>query len=601
MGVTFCAVAPEHPLAAVAAARDRDDRRVRRRVQARLGDRGRHRDDGKAGRADGPLRPPPAHRRAGRSVDRQLRADGLRRRRGDGRAGARRARLRVREEIRAADQAGDRRRRRGRSPTDAWQPWYADKERGRCVDSGKYDGLAYEAAVDAVARDLAAKGLGEKQLTYPPARLGHLAPALLGHADPDHPLRRCGAVPVPEKDLPVVLPEDCVPDGSGNPLAKRADFLDVACPTCGKPAKRETDTMDTFVDSSWYYMRYTCPDAPTMVDARNDYWMPMDQYIGGIEHAILHLLYARFWTKVMRDMGLVKMRRAVHAPAHAGHGAQPHLLPPQRQGRHRLLSRPTTSKSMHDDDGASRRRLQPTAQPVEYGGVGKMSKSERNGVDPQDIDRPLRRRYRAPVRHVRRAARGSTLEWSDTGVEGATGSCKRLWTYRAGARRTACKPRRLDRRDAVAGEARRRAPRAAPDAEAGQLRLRAHPVQHRRVGGHEDAERARGAAGRRAGADAAASAKGCRSCCACSIRSPRTRRGCCGATSDSRRERRPARRAVARGRRERARAGRDRARAPGQRQAARQDRRAGDGATRRRSRPPRARARKSRSTRTARR
>ncbi len=102
-----------------------------------------------------------------------------------------------------------------------------------------------------------------------------------------------------------MLPEDCVPDGTGNPLAKRADFVDCACPACGEPAKRETDTMDTFVDSSWYYMRYACPDAPTMVDARNDYWNPMDQYIGGIEHAILHLLYARFWTKVMRDLGLV--------------------------------------------------------------------------------------------------------------------------------------------------------------------------------------------------------------------------------------------------------------------------------------------------------
>jgi leucyl-tRNA synthetase len=117
-------------------------------------------------------------------------------------------------------------------------------------------------------------------------------------------------VPVPDDQLPVVLPEDCVPDGSGNPLNKRADFLNCACPKCGKPARRETDTMDTFVDSSWYYARY-CVDPATraantaMVDAGSNHWMPADQYIGGIEHAILHLLYSRFWTKVMRDLGLV--------------------------------------------------------------------------------------------------------------------------------------------------------------------------------------------------------------------------------------------------------------------------------------------------------
>ena len=113
----------------------------------------------------------------------------------------------------------------------------------------------------------------------------------------------CGAVPVPYDQLPVVLPDDLVPDGSGNPLAKNEAFLRCACPKCGKPARRETDTMDTFIDSSWYYMRYCSPDNhQAMVDARNDYWMPMDQYIGGIEHAVLHLLYARFWTKVMRDI-----------------------------------------------------------------------------------------------------------------------------------------------------------------------------------------------------------------------------------------------------------------------------------------------------------
>jgi leucyl-tRNA synthetase len=185
----------------------------------------------------------------------------------------------------------------------AWQPWYDDKARGRVVNSGKYDGLAYGPAVDAIAADLAAKGLGEKKTTYRLRDWSVSRQRYWGTPIPIIHCPSCGAVPVPEKDLPVVLPEDCLPDGSGNPLAKRPDFVNVACPRCGQPAKRETDTLDTFVDSSWYYMRYTCPDAPTMVDARNDYWMPMDQYIGGIEHAILHLLYARFWTKVMRDMG----------------------------------------------------------------------------------------------------------------------------------------------------------------------------------------------------------------------------------------------------------------------------------------------------------
>ncbi len=189
---------------------------------------------------------------------------------------------------------------------DAYAPWYEDKQRGRVVHSGKYDGLAYQAAVDAITADLHAKGLGEKLTTYRLRDWGISRQRYWGTPIPIIHCNACGVVPVPDDQLPVVLPEDCVPDGSGNPLAKRRDFLDVACPRCGGKAQRETDTMDTFVDSSWYYMRYACPDAKTMVDARNDYWMPMDQYIGGIEHAILHLLYARFWTKVMRDMGLVK-------------------------------------------------------------------------------------------------------------------------------------------------------------------------------------------------------------------------------------------------------------------------------------------------------
>ena len=135
-------------------------------------------------------------------------------------------------------------------------------------------------------------------------------------------------VPVPDDQLPVVLPEDLVPDGSGNPLAKNEKFLACQCPRCGAKARRETDTMDTFVDSSWYYFRFASSrNERAMVDERADYWMPVDQYIGGIEHAILHLLYSRFWSRVMRDVGLYARRRAVPQPADAGHGAARDLFP----------------------------------------------------------------------------------------------------------------------------------------------------------------------------------------------------------------------------------------------------------------------------------
>src|SRR5690606_2287554 len=190
--------------------------------------------------------------------------------------------------------------------TSRWQEWYADKEVAVCVNSGKYDGLRYEEAVDAIAADLRAKGVGDKQVRWRLRDWGISRQRYWGTPIPIIHCERCGAVPVPEKDLPVLLPEDLVPDGTGNPLNKDERFLKCTCPSCNAPARRETDTMDTFVDSAWYYMRYCCPDARQMVDERVNYWMPMDQYIGGIEHAVLHLLYARFWTKVMRDLGLVK-------------------------------------------------------------------------------------------------------------------------------------------------------------------------------------------------------------------------------------------------------------------------------------------------------
>src|SRR4029453_14518993 len=188
--------------------------------------------------------------------------------------------------------------------TDAWQSWYA--EYGRCVNSGGYDGLDYGDAVDAIARDLEAKGLGRKQVVWRLRDWGISRQRYWGCPIPIIHCPACGDVPGPGDQLPVRLPEDLVPDGSGNPLAKSKAFLDVKCPTCGAAARRETDTMDTFVDSSWYFFRFaSAHNDAAMVDARANYWMPVDQYIGGIEHAILHLLYSRFWTRVMRDLELV--------------------------------------------------------------------------------------------------------------------------------------------------------------------------------------------------------------------------------------------------------------------------------------------------------
>ncbi len=456
----------------------------------------------------------------------------------------------------------------------AWQPWYEDKERGRCVNSGKYDGLGYEAAVDAIAADLAAKGLGEKKTTYRLRDWGISRQRYWGTPIPIVHCPACGDVPVPDADLPVVLPEDCVPDGSGNPLAKRHDFVDCACPKCGGAARRETDTMDTFVDSSWYFMRYACPDAPTMVDAREDYWMPMDQYIGGITHAILHLLYARFWTKVMRDMGLVKsdepFTRLLTQGMVLNHaffrrndkGGIDYVAPESVTAQRDATGQITGGVSKQD------------GLPVEYDGIGTMSKSKLNGVDPQDmIDRFGADASRLFVMFA--SPPEQTIEWADTGVEGAHRFLKRLWTHAQKCADAA--QRRRGRRLRRGGSRRRRqgrAPRAAPDAEAGELRLRARPVQHRRVGRHEDAEHAGvGAAGRRG--RRGVRARGPVGAAARALPGGAARH--LGAVAGPRfrcRERRSPRRPVAAGRPRRAGAGRDRAGAAGQRQAARQARRA---------------------------
>ena len=185
-----------------------------------------------------------------------------------------------------------------------WKPEYA--EYGVCINSGPYDGKGYQEAVDAIAADLGKKKLGEKQIQWRLRDWGISRQRYWGTPIPIVHCPGCGDVAVPEEELPVKLPEHLVPDGTGNPLAKMPEFYETKCPSCGKPAKRETDTMDTFVDSSWYFARFACPGQDkSMVDERAQYWMAVDQYIGGIEHAILHLLYSRFFQRVMRDEGLM--------------------------------------------------------------------------------------------------------------------------------------------------------------------------------------------------------------------------------------------------------------------------------------------------------
>ncbi len=304
---------------------------------------------------------------------------------------------------------------------DGWAEWYGDKSRGRCVNSGKYDGLDYTQAVDAIAADLATKGLGEKKTQFRLRDWGISRQRYWGCPIPIIHCDHCGDVPVPAEQLPVVLPEDVVPDGSGNPLNKRADFVNCTCPKCGGAARRETDTMDTFVESSWYYARYACPDfAGGMLDGRANRWLPVDQYIGGIEHAILHLLYARFFHKLMRDEGLVSSDEPFANLLTQGMVVADTYYREDASGKKTWFN----PADVEMKDGVA--ILKTDGQPVVVGGTEKMSKSKNNGVDPQ----ALIDQYGADTARLFTmfaAPPEQSLEWSDAGVEGAHRFLKRLW------------------------------------------------------------------------------------------------------------------------------------------------------------------------------
>jgi len=312
---------------------------------------------------------------------------------------------------------------------DHWQGWYADTRDGITINSDNFSGREYQAAVDAVAAALEHKGLGGKKTTWRLRDWGISRQRYWGTPIPIIHCAACGDVPVPEQDLPVLLPEDLIPDGSGNPLNKRAAFLNVACPKCGQAARRETDTMDTFVDSAWYYMRYCCPDShDAMVDARNDYWMPMDQYIGGIEHAVLHLLYARFWTKAMRDIGLVKFDEPFTRLFTQGMLLNESYYREDASGKKRWFY-PSEVDIRYDDRGhpvgATARE---DGAPVLLGGIEKMSKSKNNVVEPRDIIA----KFGADTARLFTMFAGppdQSAAWSDSGAEGSYRYLRRLWTF----------------------------------------------------------------------------------------------------------------------------------------------------------------------------
>ena len=258
----------------------------------------------------------------------------------------------------------------------------ASTAKGVLINSGRFDGLGFDQAFEAIAGALEADGAARRKTQYRLRDWGVSRQRYWGAPIPIIYCADCGTVPVPDTDLPVVLPENVTPEGTGSPLPEMESFVNCDCPRCGRPARRETDTFDTFMESSWYFMRFACPDADSFLDERAAYWLPVDQYIGGIEHAILHLLYARFFQKLLRDLGMLKN---VDEPFT------------------RLLTQGMVLK-----DGA------------------KMSKSKGNTVDPQT----LINQYGADTVRLFAmfaAPPEQSLEWSDAGVEGAFRFIKRLW------------------------------------------------------------------------------------------------------------------------------------------------------------------------------
>ncbi|MGQ0698545.1 MAG: leucine--tRNA ligase [Panacagrimonas sp.] len=308
-----------------------------------------------------------------------------------------------------------------------WQDWYADKlhPQMRVVNSGALDGLNYKQAFDALAQRFEQAGTGQRRVNFRLRDWGVSRQRYWGCPIPVIYCAKCDAVPVPEDQLPVVLPEDVEFTGVKSPIKSDPNWRKTTCPSCGGPAERETDTFDTFFESSWYQARYTSPGAQQLCDERANYWLPVDQYIGGIEHAILHLLYFRFFHKLMRDEGFVPGDEPATNLLTQGMVVKETYFT-EADGKRNWIN-PADVVIEHDAKGHPlSAKLAADGSPVQIGGVEKMSKSKNNGIDPQ----LLIDQYGADT--VRLFAMfasppDASLEWSDTGVEGAARFMRRLW------------------------------------------------------------------------------------------------------------------------------------------------------------------------------
>ncbi len=311
----------------------------------------------------------------------------------------------------------------------AWRDWYGDKTREdlELVNSGEFDGLDYRGAFEALAERFERQGRGQRRVNYRLRDWGVSRQRYWGCPIPVIYCDKCGAVPVPEDQLPVLLPEDVEFTGVGSPIKADPEWRKCKCPECGADAERETDTFDTFMESSWYYARYTSPKAREMVDKRGNYWLPVDQYIGGIEHAILHLMYFRFFHKLLRDARLVDSDEPATNLLTQGMVIADTYYRQNPDGSKDWIN-PADVDVQRDERGrVTGAVLRADGQPVLVGGTEKMSKSKNNGVDPQAmVDKygadtvRLFSMFAAPPEQ--------SLEWNEAGVDGMARFLRRLWS-----------------------------------------------------------------------------------------------------------------------------------------------------------------------------